>query len=63
MLVNDLSELERDALTELVNIAVSGAASRLRAMVGSQVGLSVPIIEVLGAARRRSPWRPSVANS
>lgn len=50
MLADDLSELERDALTELVNIAVSGAASRLRAMVGSEVGLTVPIVEVLGAA-------------
>jgi chemotaxis protein CheC len=49
MLVNDLSEMERDALTELVNIAVSGAASRLRTMVGSEVRLTVPIINVLSA--------------
>jgi chemotaxis protein CheC len=50
MLVKDLSDMERDALTELVNIAVSGAASRLRSMVGSEVRLTVPIVNVLSAA-------------
>lgn len=49
MLTDDLSAIERDALTELVNIAVSGAASRLRAMVSSEVSLTVPIVQVLGA--------------
>ncbi len=42
-----LSELERDALTELVNIGVSRAAAALRKMVGSEVLLSVPSIEVI----------------
>lgn len=42
-----LDELERDALTELVNIAVSRAASSLRTMVGKLVGLDVPSIEIL----------------
>ena len=37
-----LNELQLDALTELVNIGVSRAASSLREMVGSQVLLSVP---------------------
>jgi chemotaxis protein CheC len=37
-----LNELQLDALTELVNIGVSRAASSLREMVGSQVHLSVP---------------------
>lgn len=41
-----LSELEVDALTELVNIGVSRAAASLRQMVGRQVLLSVPSIEV-----------------
>ncbi len=41
-----LSELEVDALTELVNIGVSRAAASLRQMVGQQVMLSVPSIEV-----------------
>ena len=43
-----LDELERDALTELVNIGVSRAAASLRQMVGRQVLLSVPSIEVIG---------------
>jgi len=42
-----LSGLESDALTELVNIGVSRAAASLRKMVGSEVLLSVPSIEVL----------------
>lgn len=42
-----LSELEHDALTELVNIGVSRAAASLRNMVGEQVLLSVPSVEVV----------------
>jgi chemotaxis protein CheC len=42
-----LDELERDALTELVNIGVSRAAASLRKMVGKQVMLSVPSVEVV----------------
>jgi chemotaxis protein CheC len=42
-----LDELERDALTELVNIGVSRAAANLRKMVGAQVLLSVPAVEVV----------------
>lgn len=42
-----LSELEQDALTELVNIGVSRAAASLRQMIGSQVLLSVPSLEVV----------------
>ncbi len=42
-----LDELERDALTELVNIGVSRAAGGLRKMVGEQVLLSVPSVEVV----------------
>jgi chemotaxis protein CheC len=42
-----LTELERDALTELVNIGVSRAAAGLRKMVGGQVLLSVPSVEVV----------------
>nr|WP_315053772.1 chemotaxis protein CheX [uncultured Brevundimonas sp.] len=42
-----LSELEHDALTELVNIGVSRAAASLRNMVGEQVTLSVPSVEVV----------------
>lgn len=46
-----LAELERDALTEIVNIGVSRAASSLRKMIGDQVLLSVPSIEVVSQKR------------
>ncbi|MFC0202827.1 chemotaxis protein CheX [Novosphingobium soli] len=46
-----LAELERDALTEIVNIGVSRAASSLRKMIGDQVLLSVPSIEVVSQQR------------
>ena len=42
-----LESLEHDALTELVNIGVSRAASGLRKMVGEHVLLSVPSVEVV----------------
>lgn len=42
-----LDELEQDALTELVNIGVSRAAGSLRKMIGHQVLLSVPALEIV----------------
>jgi chemotaxis protein CheC len=42
-----LDDLELDALTELVNIGVSGAAASLRDMVGEQVLLSVPNVALV----------------
>lgn len=42
-----LDHLERDALTEVVNIGVSRAAASLRKMVGHQVLLSVPSVEIV----------------
>jgi chemotaxis protein CheC len=45
-----LEDLERDALTELVNIGVSRAAVSLRKMVGDQVILSVPSLELMTRA-------------
>jgi PAS domain S-box-containing protein len=42
-----LSDLERDAVTELANIGVSRAAASLRKMVGRQVLLSVPSVDIL----------------
>jgi chemotaxis protein CheC len=42
-----LDDLELDALTEIVNIGVSRAAASLRKMVGRQVLLSVPAVEVV----------------
>ena len=46
-----LAELERDALTEIVNIGVSRAASNLRKMIDDHVLLSVPSIEVVSQRR------------
>jgi chemotaxis protein CheC len=46
-----LNELQLDALTELVNIGVSRAASSLREMVGSQVHLSVPNVSLESRSR------------
>jgi chemotaxis protein CheC len=42
-----LTELEHDALTELVNIGVSRAAVSLRKMIGDQVLLSVPSVDII----------------
>src|SRR5947209_5405208 len=42
-----LGELELDALTELVNIGVSRAASSLGSMVKEQVLLSVPSVMIV----------------
>lgn len=46
-----LAELELDALTEIVNIGVSRAASNLRKMISGEVLLSVPSIEVVSQRR------------
>ncbi len=43
----ELDELQRDALTEVVNIGVSRAAVSLRKMVGEQVIMSVPSLELI----------------
>jgi chemotaxis protein CheC len=42
-----LDELELDALTELVNIGVSRAAASLRLMIGAEILLSVPSVQVV----------------
>jgi len=42
-----LTDLQIDALTELVNIGVSRAAKSLREMVGAQVHLSVPNVKLV----------------
>jgi chemotaxis protein CheC len=43
----DLDELERDALTELLNMGVSRAATFLSKMVSDQVALSVPSVSIV----------------
>ena len=42
-----LSELELDALTELVNLGVSRAANSLRELAGEEVLLTVPAVVIL----------------
>ncbi len=42
-----LDDMQRDALTELVNIGVSRAATSLRVMVGREILLSVPDVAIL----------------
>jgi chemotaxis protein CheC len=48
---HELNELEIDALTELVNLGVSRAALNLREMVGKQVALSVPKVDLIARER------------
>jgi chemotaxis protein CheC len=45
--VTALTELECDALGEIANIAMARAATSMRQMVGHQVLLSVPAVELL----------------
>ncbi len=45
-----LTEIELDALTELVNIGVSRAVNSLRELVGEQVLLSVPALRIMDRA-------------
>ena len=43
----ELTEAEQDALSEIANIGVSRAASSLRQMIGEQVLLSVPAVNIV----------------
>jgi chemotaxis protein CheC len=44
---SELSDIERDALAEIANLGVSRAAVSLRQMVGEQVLLSVPAVNIV----------------
>ena len=44
---NELTEIEQDALAEIANMGVSRAANSLRQMVGEQVFLSVPTVQIV----------------
>jgi chemotaxis protein CheC len=59
---NFLTELEFDALTELINIGVSSAANSLRELVGEQVHLTVPSLAVLLRPEAAELISPSNAN-
>jgi chemotaxis protein CheC len=43
----ELTEIEQDALAEIANMGVSRAANSLRQMVGEQVFLSVPTVQIV----------------
>jgi chemotaxis protein CheC len=45
--VGELSEIEQDAIAEIANMGVSRAASSLRQLVGKQVLLSVPAVQIV----------------
>jgi chemotaxis protein CheC len=45
--VSELSAIERDALAEIANMGVSRAATSLRQMLGEQVLLSVPSVNIV----------------
>jgi chemotaxis protein CheC len=44
---SELSEIEQDAIAEIANMGVSRAATSLRQMVGEQVLLSVPAVNIV----------------
>lgn len=50
-MIGQLSELEVDALTELVNLGVSRAAKSLRDLIRQEVLLSVPNVMLVGRER------------
>ncbi len=45
--IGDLTDVEKDALAEIANMGVSRAALSLRQMVGEQVLLSVPAVNIV----------------
>jgi chemotaxis protein CheC len=47
IVVSELSEIERDAIGEIANLGVSRAATSLRQLVGEQVLLSVPAVNII----------------
>jgi chemotaxis protein CheC len=61
--VSEISEIERDAITELANIAVGRAAASLRQLVGHEVLLSVPSIDILSReAAAQHIWKAGGRN-
>jgi chemotaxis protein CheC len=51
MPITPLADLEKDALTEIANIAMGRAATSLGQMVHGEVRLNVPAIDILPSAR------------
>ncbi len=67
--LTDLTEIERDAISEIANMGVSRAAASLRQLVGEQVLLSVPSVRIVsreeaaGLVERGSPKLVAVQQS
>ncbi len=67
--LTELTEIERDAISEIANMGVSRAAASLRQMVGEQVLLSVPTVRIVsrqeaaGLVERGSPKLVAVQQS
>ena len=67
--LTELTEIERDAISEIANMGVSRAAASLRQMVGEQVLLSVPNVRIVsrqeaaGLVERGSPNLVAVQQS
>ena len=58
-----LSEIEQDALAEIANMGVSRAAASLRQMVGEQVLLSVPAVNIVSRLAARESWKKVIRRS
>ena len=67
--LTELTEIERDAISEIANMGVSRAAASLRQMVGEQVLLSVPTVRIVsreeaaGLVERGNPPSSSPCSS
>lgn len=46
-MVTPLSEMEKDAFSEILNIGVGHAAASLSQMVGQEIKLSIPVVEIM----------------
>ncbi len=46
-MVFPLSEMEKDAFSEILNIGVGHAAASLSQMVGQEIRLSIPVVEIM----------------
>jgi len=56
------SELENDAFTEIINIGMGRAADALSQMVGEEVSLSVPVVDVVDASSAAEELEKIVSN-
>ena len=61
--IQPLTDLEKDALAELSNNAMARAATSLRQMVGSEVLLSVPMVDIISKQDAGDIIRASASHS